>query len=62
MGKITLKDAEGIEFTIDTGVINEIHRQGEQASIVDADGNETLLSDSIEELLNKVLYSQFGEV
>lgn len=62
MGKITLKDAEGIEFTIDTGVINEIHRQGEQASIIDTAGKETLLSNSVEELLNKVLYANFGEV
>lgn len=62
MGKVKLTDAEGIEFEIEPGIIAEVHRQGEKSSIIDTAGKETMLSNSIEDLLNKILYANFGEV
>lgn len=55
MAVITLTDSSGIQFEIDSNVINEVHRCGEQVEIVDNSGKKTVLSDSMEDLIMKLL-------
>lgn len=55
MAVITLTDKSGIQFDIDTNVIQEVHRCGEQVEIVDNSGNKTEISDTMEGLITKLL-------
>lgn len=55
MAVITLTDSSGIQFEIDSNVINEVHRCGDQVEIIDNSGKKTVLSDSMEDLIMKLL-------
>lgn len=55
MAVITLTDSSGIQFEIDSNVINEVHRCGDQVEIIDNTGNKTVISDSMEDLIMKLL-------